>query len=148
MWLKLDASSPLVLRMEDDLSREDAVSTIGGGIAGILMRAFPDDAASTDAIVRYMGRKDHTVQSKSDMLQSIRVAGSHNRDIGKAVAAWAQGPDEAIDVDAISTLLGMGDAVVSDNQQILSTIAVDPAQSPRVRDAATKALSGKSVTFP
>ena len=148
MWLKLDASSPLVLRMEDDLSREDAVSTIGGGIAGILMRAFPDDAASTDAIVRYMGRKDHTVQSKSDMLQSIRVAGSHNRDIGKAVAAWAQGPDEAIDVDAISTLFGMGDAVVLDNQQILSTIPVDPAQSPRVRDAATKALSGKSVTFP
>lgn len=112
------------------------------------MRAAPDDAASTDAIVRYMGRKDHTVQSRSEMLQSINVAGNHNRDIGKAVAAWAQGPDESIDVNAISTLMRMGDAVISDNQQILSAIAVNPAQSPRVRDAATRALSGKSVTFP
>ncbi|WP_047491212.1 hypothetical protein [Terriglobus sp. TAA 43] len=148
MSLRPEATSPLVPRMEDYLSREDAVSAIGGGIAGILMEAAPDDAAGIDAIVRYMGRKDHTTQSRSDMLQSIRVAGSQNRDIGRAVAAWAQGPDEAIDVNAISTLLGMGDAVVTDNQQILSTIAVDPAQSPRVRDAATKALSGKSVKFP
>lgn len=146
--LHLDATSPIVPRMEDYLSREDAVSTIGGGIAGVLMLSAPDDTASTDAIVRYMGRKDHTMQSRSEMLQSIRVARSHNRDIGKAAATWARGPDEAIDVDAISTLVGMGDVVVSDNQQILSTIAVDAAKSPRVRDAASKALSGKSVTFP
>ncbi len=112
------------------------------------MLAVPDDGTSTDAIVRYMGRKDQTMQSRSDMLQSIRFARSHNRDIGKAVAAWVHSPDEAIDVDAISTLIGMGDAVLSDNQQILSTIAVDPSQAPRVRDAATRALSGKSITLP
>ena len=147
--LHLDDSSPLLPVMAAYLSREDAVSTIGGGIAGLLMKAAPTNAEATDAVVRYMGRKDHTQQSRSEMLQSIsvvemKVKGFNNRGIGRALAKWADDTDEQTSIEAIRTLRGMGMDVVSDNQQTLSAIAVDPRRAQTVRDSATKALSGGS----
>jgi hypothetical protein len=139
--LHLNDTSPLLTNLEAYLSREDATSTIGGGVAGLLMKAAPDNAESSDAIVRYMGRKDHTAVSRIEMMQSIEVTRSHNREIGKAVANWADAPDEQTSVHAIRTLQGMGKDVVLDSQQSLSRIAADTSRAPSERTAATKALA-------
>ena len=138
--LHLNDTSPLLTNLEAYLSREDATSTIGGGVAGLLMKAAPDNAESSDAIVRYMGRKDHTAISRSEMLQSIKVTRNQNREIGKAVVNWADGPDEQTSVHAIRTLQGMGKDVLRDSQQDLSRIAADSSRAPSVRTAATKAV--------
>jgi hypothetical protein len=139
--LRLDASSPLVPVLESYLAREDAVSTIGAGVVGLLMQAAPDDAASTNAIVQFMRRKDQTPASRSSLLISIRVAKSRSLEISKEVAAYATDSDEPTSVDAIETLQGMGRSAILDNQQALSRIAADTSRTPRVRAAATKALS-------
>jgi hypothetical protein len=139
--LRPDASSPLVPTLESYLAREDAVSTIGAGVAGLLMKAAPDDAASTNAIVQFMRRKDQTPASRSSLLISIRVAKSRSLEISKEVAAYATDSDEPTSVAAIETLQGMGQSAILDNQQALSRIAADTSRTPRVRTAATKALS-------
>jgi hypothetical protein len=139
--LRLNDTSPLLTSLESYLTREDATSTIGGGVAGLLMKAAPDNAESNDAIVRYMGRKDHTAVSRSEMLQSIKVTRGQNRELGKAVANWADDPDEQTSVLAIGTLQSMGKDVVLDNQQSLSRIAADTSKRPNVRATARRALT-------
>lgn len=139
--LRPDASSPLVPVLESYLAREDAVSTIGAGVAGLLMKAAPNDAASTNAVVQFMRRKDQTSVSRNSLLISVDVARSHSREVGKEVADYANDPDEQTSLHAIRTLSGMGKSIVLDNQQSLSRIAGDSARSPNVRTAATKALS-------
>jgi hypothetical protein len=140
--LRPDANSPLVPALEAYLAREDAVSTIGAGVATVLMQAAPDDADSTNAVVQFMRRKDQTSASRSVLLTAIKnVARSHSRDIGKQVASYADDPDEQTSVLAIGTLQSMGKNVVLDNQQSLSRIAADTRRTPGVRAAATKALS-------
>jgi hypothetical protein len=139
--LHLDANSPLVPVLESYLAREDAVSTIGAGVAGLLMKAAPNDAASTSAVVQFMRRKDQTSVSRDSLLISIQVAKSNNRKIGKEVAGYADDPDEQTSVHAIETLQAMGKSAILDNQQSLSRIAADISRTPGVRTAATKALS-------
>jgi hypothetical protein len=139
--LRLDASSPLVPVLESYLAREDAVSTIGAGVAGLLMKAAPNDTASTNAIVQFMRRKDQTSADRDSLLISIRVAKSPSREIGKEVAAYATDPDEQTSVHAIETLQEMGRSAILDNQQSLSRIAADTSRTLGVRTAATKALS-------
>lgn len=95
---------------------------------------------SSDAIVRCMGRKDHTAVSRSEMLQSIEVTRNHNREVGKAVANWTDDPNEQTSVHANVTLQSMGKNVVLDNQQSLCRIAADSSRTPNVRAAAKKAL--------
>ena len=92
--LRLDQTSPLIPYLEAFLSREDAVTTIGAGVAGLLMQAGPKDAASTAAVVHYMQRKDQTSASRRDLLQSVAVARPHSHEIGRAVAEYADTSDE------------------------------------------------------
>jgi HEAT repeat protein len=140
--LRLDASSPLVPALESYLAREDAVSTIGAGVATLLMQAAPNDAVSTNAVVQFMRRRDQSSASRDVLLNAIRYpAHSHNREIGKEVAAYADDPDEQTSVHAIETLQAMGKSAILDNQQSLSRIASDISRTPGVRTAATKALS-------
>ena len=139
--LRPDRTSPLVPSMEAFLSREDAVETIGGGVAGILLRAAPDDAASIDAVVRFMKRKDQTLESRESVLQSIRLVRTQNREIGKAVASYADSPDNITSRQALETLQGMGKTVLSDNQALLQKVAADSSRDPKVRTAAKNALS-------
>ena len=139
--LRLDQTSPLVSDLEAFLSREDAVTTIGAGVAGLLMQAAPDDAASTTAIVHYMERSDQTLASRRDLLQSVRVARSHNREIGSEVAAYAETSDEGLNVDAIETLGAMGAAVVSDHRQWLLDVAADDHRGSAMRSAAKNVLA-------
>ncbi len=136
-----DASSPLLPVLEAYLAREDAVSTIGAGVAGVLMQAAPSKADSTSAIVQFMRRQDQTSKSRNDILQSIQVARPDNRDIGKEVAAYAGDPDDQTSIHAIETLQWMGKNVVLDNQASLLRVAADNRRAPGVRAAATKALS-------
>jgi HEAT repeat protein len=139
--LRLNASSPLVPVLETYLAREDAVSTIGAGVAGLLMKAAPSKADSTSAVVQFMRRQDHTSKSRDDILQSIQVARSHSREIGKEVAGYADDPDEQTSVHAIETLQGMGKDAILDSQQSLSRIGADTSRTPSVRAAARKALT-------
>ncbi|MEG9436896.1 hypothetical protein JAO29_12065 [Edaphobacter sp. HDX4] len=140
--LRLDANSPLVPVLQNYLAREDAVSTIGAGVATLLIKAAPNDANSTNAVVQFMRRTDQTSASRSTLLNAIaHVARSHNRAIGKEVARYADDPDEQTSSLAIETLQSMGKDVVLDNQQSLSRIAADTGRTPSVRAAATKALS-------
>jgi hypothetical protein len=139
--LHLDANSPLVPVLKSYLAREDAVSTIGAGVAGLLMKAAPNDAASTNAVVQFMRRKDQTSANRDSLLISIRVSKSRSLEIGKEVAAYANDPDEQTSVHAIETLQAMGESAILDNQQSLSRIAADTSRTPSVRTAAAKALS-------
>jgi hypothetical protein len=141
--LRPDASSPLVPVLENYLVREDAVSTIGAGAATVLMKAAPNDAESTNAVAQYMRRKDQTSASRDILLDAIvNVAKSHNREIGKEVAGYADDPSEQTSVKAIGTLQSMGKDVVLDSQQSLSRIAADTTSStPNVRAAARRALT-------
>jgi hypothetical protein len=140
--LRIDANSPLVPALESYLAREDAVSTIGAGVATLLMEAAPNDAVSTNAVVQFMRRRDQSSASRDVLLNAIRYpAHSHNREIGKEVAAYADDPDERTSVHAIETLQAMGKSAILDNQQSLSRIASDISRTPGVRTAATKALS-------
>lgn len=139
--LHLDANSPLVPVLKSYLAREDAVSTIGAGVAGLLMKATPNDAASTNAVVQFMRRKDQTSANRDSLLISIRVSKSRSLEIGKEVAAYANDPDEQTSVHAIETLQAMGESAILDNQQSLSRIAADTSRTPSVRTAAAKALS-------
>jgi HEAT repeat protein len=140
--LRLDANSPLVPVLQSYLIRQDAVSTIGAGVATLLMQAAPNDADSTNTVVQFMRRKDQTSASRGVLLNAImHVAKSHSREIGKEVAGYADDPDEQTSTLAIETLQSMGKDVVLDNQQSLSRIAADTGRTPSVRAAATKALS-------
>jgi hypothetical protein len=140
--LRIDANSPLVPALESYLAREDAVSTIGAGVATLLMEAAPNDAVSTNAVVQFMRRGDQSSASRDVLLNAIRYpAHSHNREIGKEVAVYADDPDERTSVHAIETLQAMGKSAILDNQQSLSRIASDISRTPGVRTAATKALS-------
>lgn len=105
------------------------------------MQAAPGDAASTTAIVHYMERSDQTLESRRDLLQSIRVAGSHNREIGRDVAAYAESPDDGLEVDAVQTLAAMGSAVVSDHRKWLIDVAADERRGLDMRNAARSALA-------
>ena len=140
--LRPDASSPLVPALESYLAREDAVSTIGAGVATLLMQAAPNDAASTSAVVHFMRRKDQASASRDLLLDAISYpAHPHNPEIGKEVAAYADDPNEETSVRAIRTLQGMGRNIILDNQRSLSRIAADSGRAPSVRAAARKALS-------
>ena len=140
--LRPDANSPLVPVLQSYLARQDAVSTIGAGVATVLMKAAPNDANSTNAVVQYMRRKDQTSASRSILLNAIsNVARSHSREIGKEVASYADDPSEQTSVLAIGTLQSMGKDVVLDSQQSLSRIAADTSRTPSVRAAARKALT-------
>jgi HEAT repeat len=140
--LRLDASSPLLPVLETYLVREDAVSTIGAAVATVLMKTAPNNVGSTDAVVQFMKRKDQTSVSRYVLLDAIRYpANSHNREIGKEVAAYADDPSEETSVHAIETLQLMGRSIILDSQQSLSRIAADTSRAPSVRTAATKALS-------
>jgi HEAT repeat protein len=140
--LQLDASSPLVPVLQSYLARQDAVSTIGAGVATLLMKAAPNDANSTNAVVQFMRRKDQTSGSRSVLLNAIKnVANSHSLEIGKEVAGYADDPDEQTSVLAIETLQSMGKDVAIDNQPSLSRIAADNRRTPSVRAAARKVLT-------
>ena len=139
--LHLDHNSPLVPSLEAFLSREDAVATIGGGVAGSLLHAAPDDPEGIAAVVRYMKRKDHTQASRAEVLQSVSVARSQNREIGKEVASYADDSSNITSRQALETLEGMGTAVLSENQLLIQRIAADNGRDPSVRTAAKKALS-------
>ena len=139
--LRLGPTSPLVANLREFLSREDAVTTIGGGVAGLLMQADPHSDATTAAVLQFMNRKDHTQESRADVLQSVRVARTQNREIGKAVASYADRPDNITSRQALETLQGMGKAVLSDNQALLLKVAADDSRDPSVRAAARQALS-------
>jgi HEAT repeat protein len=140
--LQLNANSPLVPVLETYLAREDAVSTIGAGVATVLLKVAPNDAESTNAVVQFMRRKDQTSESRGVLLNAIRhVAKSHNREIGKEVAGYADDPDERTSVLAIETLQQMGESIMLESRQSLSRIASDIRRTPSVRTAATKALS-------
>ena len=140
--LHLNASSPLIPVLETYLAREDAVSTIGAGVATLLMVAAPNDAKSTNAVAQYMRRQDQTSASRGVLLNAISaVAKSHSREIGKEVARYADDPDEQTGSLAIGTLQFMGKDVVLDNQESLSRIAANTSRTPSVRDAARKALT-------
>ncbi len=140
--LRLDTNSPLVPVLGTYLTRQDAVVTIGTGVATLLMQVAPDDAKSTNAVVPYMRRQDQTAASRGDLLNAImHVARSHSREIGKEVAAYAADPDEQTSVHAIETLQSMGKNVVLDNQHTLSRLARDNSKAQSVRDAATKTLA-------
>lgn len=140
--LRPDANSQLVPVLESYLARQDAVTTIGPGVATILMKVAPDDVNSTDSVVDFMRRPDQTSTSRSILLTAIKnVAKSHNREIGKEVAAYADDPDEQTSSLAIATLQSMGKDVVLDNRQSLSRIAADNSRPPTVRDAAKRAIS-------
>jgi hypothetical protein len=128
--------------LETYLAREDAVSTIGAGVATVLLKVAPNDAESTNAVVQFMRRKDQTSESRGVLLNAIRhVAKSHNREIGKEVAGYADDPDERTSVLAIETLQQMGESIMLESRQSLSRIASDIRRTPSVRTAATKALS-------
>jgi hypothetical protein len=139
--LQPDANSPIVPVLKNYLAREDAVSTIGAGVATVLMKAAPNDADSTNAIAQFMRRRDQTSLSRNDMLQGIDFAKSHDRKIGKVAATYADDPDDQTSIHAIETLQRMGKDVVVDNQLSLSQAAADAKRAPGVRAAATKALS-------
>jgi hypothetical protein len=139
--LRLDVSSPLVPVLETYLTRQDAVSTIGAAAATVLMKAAPNDVDSTNAVVQFMRRQDHTSVSRDDLLNGIRYAKSNNREIGKEVARYADDPSEQTSVHAIETLRLMGKSTILDSQPSLSRIAADTSRAPSVRAAATKALS-------
>lgn len=139
--LRLNASSPLVPVLETYLTREDAVSTIGAGVATVLMEAAPNNAESIDAVVQYMRRKDQSSESRNILLDAIRYAKSNNRKIGMEVAGYADDPDEQTSLHAIETLQLIGKSSIFDSQQSLSRIAADTSRAPSVRTAATKALS-------
>lgn len=139
--LRLNASSPLVPVLETYLIREDAVSTIGAGVATVLMEAAPNRVESTNAVLQFMRRKDQTSESREALLNAVRYAKSNNREIGKGVVGYADDPNEQTSVRAIETLQLMGKSIVLDNQQSLSRIAEDTSRAPSVRTAATKALS-------
>ena len=142
--LRLDQSSPLLPSLQAYLTREDAVSTIGAGVAGLLMKASPNDAESVAAVVRFMRRKDQNSASRDDLLQSVRVANSHNREIGAAVAGYADDPNEATRINAIQTMQAMGPDVIADNRQILLRVAQDSGVGVATRSAAMKALPSSS----
>jgi hypothetical protein len=140
--LRPNASSPIVPFLETYLARQDAVSTIGAATATVLMEAAPNDADSTNAVVRFMRRQDQTSATRGVLLNAIEhVAKSHSREIGKEVAGYADDPSEQISVLAIETLQTMGKSVILDNQHSLLQIAADSSRAPSVRTAATKALS-------
>ena len=140
--LRLDATSPLVPILQSYLARQDAVITIGAGVATMLLKAAPNDADSTNAVVQYMRRKDQTSASRDVLLDAItNVARSHNRDIAKEVAAYADDSDENTSVHAINTLQFMGKDAILDSQQFLRRIAGDTTRTRSLRAAATKALS-------
>lgn len=139
--LRLDANSPLVPVLATYLVRQDAVATIGAGAATVLMEAAPNKADSTNAVVQYMRRKDHTSASRDDLLNGIRYARCTNREIGKEVARYMDDPDEQMSTHAIEILQLMGKDIVLDNQESLSRIAADTRRTPSVRAAATKVLS-------
>ncbi len=140
--LRLDASSPLVPALETYLARHDAVSTIGAAAATVLMKAAPNNVNSTNAIVQYMHRSDQTSASRGGLLNAIsNVARSHNREIGKEVAGYADDPSEQTSVLAIETLQNMGKSVILDSQQSLSRITADSSRTLNVRAAARKALT-------
>ena len=139
--LHLNASSPLMPILETYLGRQDAVSTTGAGVAGLLMEAAPNDAVSTNAVVQFMRRDDQTSASRGDLLIAISVAKSRSREIGKEVAGYADDPDEQTSIHAIETLQAMGKSAILDNQQSLSRIAADTNRTPGTRVAAAKALS-------
>ena len=85
---RADASSPLVPILQSYLAREDAVATIGVGVADLLMKTAPNDAASTDAVVQFMKRKDQTSATRYSLMDGVmHVAKSHSREIGKVVAS-------------------------------------------------------------
>ncbi len=87
--------SPLVPVLETYLTRQDAVSTIGAAAATVLMQAAPNTPDSTNAVVQFMRRRDQTSASRGLLLNAIwHVAKSHNREIGKEVAGYADDPDE------------------------------------------------------
>jgi hypothetical protein len=140
--LQPDESSSLVPVLKNYLVREDAVSTIGAGAATVLMKAAPNDAESTNAVAQYMRRKDQTSASRDILLDAIvNVAKSHNREIGKEVAGYADDPSEQTSVKAIGALQVMGKDVVLDSQQSLSRIGADTSRTPNVRAAARRALT-------
>jgi len=139
--LQPDGNSPFVPALKSFLARPDAVSTIGAAVASILLKAAPDDPNSTNAVVQFMQRQDHTSMSRAETLQGIEFAKSHNREVAKEVARYADDPDEQVSVHAIETLQRMGPDVVLDSRQSLSRIARDGSRSSGVRAAATKALS-------
>ncbi len=139
---RTDANSPLIPILQSYLAREDAVATIGAGVATLLMKAAPNDADSTNAVVQYMRRKDQTSASRDILLDAIvNVAKSHNREIGKEVAGYADDPSEQTSVKAIGTLQSMGKDVVLDSQQSLSRIGADTSRPPNVRAAARRAIT-------
>jgi hypothetical protein len=139
--LRPDANSPLVPVLKTYLARQDAVSTIGAAAATVLMQAAPNTPDSTNAVVQFMRRRDQTSASRGILLNAIwHVAKSHNREIGKEVAGYADDPDVETSVLAIETLQFMGKEVLLDSQQNLSRIAADSSKAPNVRTAATKAL--------
>jgi hypothetical protein len=140
--LRPDANSPFVPVLETYLARQDAVSTIGPAAATVLLEAAPDDADSTNAVAQYMRRKDQTSATRYVLLDAItNVAKSHDRKIGKEVAAYAGDPDDQTSIHAIGALQSMGKDVVLDNKLSLSQVAADARRTQSVRDAATKALS-------
>ena len=139
--LRPNASAPIVPFLVTYLARQDAVSTIGAAVATVLMEAAPNNADSTNAVVQYMRRKDQTSVTRNDLLNAITfVAKSHNREIGKEVASYADDPDEQTSVLAIGTLQHMGTSNILKNQESLSRIAADTRRAPSVRAAAAKAL--------
>jgi len=143
--LRPNDSSPLVPVLEAFLTREDAVSTVGGVVAPVLMEAAPNKVDATNAVAQYMRRKDQTSETRDSLLNSIQIVKSNHREIGaeiaKEVTAYADDPNEQTSVHAIGTLQGLGKDAVMDNQQSLSRIAADTSRTPNVRAAATKALS-------
>ena len=141
--LRPGSSSPFVPILRAFLARQDAVSTIGAGVATVLMVAAPNDVDSTNTLVKYMRRKDQTSASREDLLNAItHVAKSKNPEIGKEVAAYADDPNEQTSLHAVETLQAMGKRTIQDNQQSLSRIAADTSRALSVRTAAAKALSG------
>lgn len=59
------------------------------------MKAAPNDADSTNAVVQFMRRKDQTSASQDILLDAItNIARSHSRKIGKEVTGYADDPNE------------------------------------------------------
>lgn len=139
--LPLRQNSAIIPRLRDFLSRKDAVNEVGAGYAGLLLRAAPNDALSINAIVLYMQRNDQTIDSRALMLQSIRVAQSHDQSVGRVVAAYSDDANEHLAIDAIQTLQAMGSAVLEANSLHLLRLSTDPNLGPDVRQAAVSALS-------
>jgi len=139
--LHLNASSSLLPVLREFLTRDDAVSTVGPAVAGVLMQAAPNSADSTKAVVQFMQRQDNTSKSRHDTLLSIGIARPDNPEIAKEVAVYADDPDEQLSVYAIETLQSMGKNSIAATQQSLARIAADTNRPPSVRAAAAKALS-------